>query len=76
MPSVADLFVVLYDAIMAGTAGHGRNGFYFGESSESSLYDVVKAIGDALVALGKCDNPEPTTFSEAEINKYFGVGVL
>jgi hypothetical protein len=71
---VADLYVKLYDAILADEAvDHGRNGYYFGASGEHSLYDVGKAIGEALVALGKSKSPEPTTFSQAELDKYFGV---
>ncbi|KAJ7136659.1 NAD-binding protein [Mycena epipterygia] len=70
---LADLYVNLYDAIVADSgAGHGRNGFYFGASGEHSLYDVGKAIGAALVALGKSESAEPTTFSPAELDKYFG----
>lgn len=73
--AVSHLYTTLYDAIVADTAGHGRNGFYFGASGEHSLYDVGKAIGQALVALGKGDNPEPTTFSQAELDKYYKVRI-
>jgi len=70
---VADLYVVLYDSIVANPAtGHGREGIYFGVSGEHTLYDVGKAIGETLVAIGKSDNPEPTTFTKEEIDKYFG----
>lgn len=73
---VADLYLVLFDAIRKDpTTGHGREGFYFGENGEHSLYEVGKAIGEALVALGKSDNPEPTTFSKEEIDKYFRVSI-
>ncbi|KAF8199609.1 hypothetical protein BJ912DRAFT_1139672 [Pholiota molesta] len=69
---VADLYLVLFDAIRKDpTTGHGREGYYFGENGEHSLYEVGKAIGEALVALGKSDNPEPTTFTKEEIDKYF-----
>lgn len=72
--SVADLYVVLYNSIVANPAtGHGREGIYFGVSGEHTLYDVGKAIGETLVAIGKSDNPEPTTFTKEEIDKYFGV---
>ncbi|KAJ7786956.1 NAD(P)-binding protein [Mycena olivaceomarginata] len=50
----------------------GGNGFYFGASGEHSLYDVGKAIGTALVALGKSQSDEPTTFTQADLDKYFG----
>ncbi|KAF8968166.1 hypothetical protein BDZ97DRAFT_1801302 [Flammula alnicola] len=69
---VADLYVVLYNSIQKDpTTGHGREGIYFGESGEHTLYEVGKAIGEALVELGKSDNPEPSTFSKEEIDKYF-----
>ncbi|KAJ7174952.1 NAD-binding protein, partial [Mycena crocata] len=68
---LSHLYTTLYDAVVADTAGHGRNGFYFGASGEHSLYDVGKGIGEALVALGKSDSAEPTTFSQAELDKYF-----
>ncbi|KAK7044380.1 hypothetical protein R3P38DRAFT_3388776 [Favolaschia claudopus] len=70
---LADLYATLYDQVVAdASTGHGWNGFYFGANGEHSLYDVGKGIGSALVALGKTDNPEPTTFSQAELDKYFG----
>jgi hypothetical protein len=71
---VADLYTTLYDKIISDAdTGHGRNGFYFGANGEHSLYDVGKAIGKALVALGKSQSDEPTTFTQAELDKYFGV---
>ena len=71
---VADLYVVLYDSIITNPAtGHGREGIYFGVNGEHNLYDVGKAIGDALYAIGKTDNPEPTTLTKEEIDKYFQV---
>lgn len=71
---VADLYIVLYDSIITNPAtGHGREGFYFGENGEHTLYDVGKAIGEALVAIGKTDNPEPTTLTKEEIDRYFQV---
>ncbi|KAJ7452814.1 NAD(P)-binding protein [Mycena latifolia] len=75
---LADLYVKLYDAIVADEAtGHGRNGYYFGANEEHSLYDVAKGIGAALVALGKSTSPEPTTFTQAELDKYFqGYAIL
>ncbi|KAF7336223.1 hypothetical protein MVEN_02170100 [Mycena venus] len=70
---LADLYTTLYDKIVSDAdTGHGRNGFYFGASGEHSLYDVSKAIGTALVALGKSESEEPTTFTQADLDKYFG----
>ncbi|KAF7344096.1 NAD-P-binding protein [Mycena venus] len=69
---LADLYITLYDKIVADPdTGHGRNGFYFGESGEHSLYAVSKEIGTALVALKKSDSAEPMTFTQADLNKYF-----
>ncbi|KAJ7315727.1 NAD(P)-binding protein [Mycena albidolilacea] len=70
---LADLYTTLYDKIISDAdTGHGRNGFYFGASGEHSLYDVGKAIGKALVALGKSQSDQPITFTQAELDKYFG----
>ncbi|KAJ7020344.1 NAD(P)-binding protein [Mycena alexandri] len=74
---LADLYTILYDNIVENPdLGHGWNGFYFGANGEHSLLDVGKAIGEALVATGKSDNPEPTTFSQEELDKYFGGSYL
>ena len=71
---MADLYIVLYDSIFANpSTGHVREGFYFGENGEHNLYEVGKAIGEALVALGITDNPEPTTLTKEEVDKYFQV---
>ena len=72
-PTVADLYIVLFDSILANPkTGHGHNGYYFGENGEHSLYDVGKAIGEALHSYGIGD-AVPTTFTEEELQKYFGV---
>jgi len=70
---VADLYIVLYDAIKnnPSAVGHGREGFYFGENGEHKLYDVSQAIAVALVEQGRGKSAEPTTFTKEEINKYF-----
>ncbi|KAJ7255790.1 hypothetical protein B0H12DRAFT_1112886 [Mycena haematopus] len=70
---LTELYITLYDKIIADAdTGHGRNGFYFGANGEHSLYDVGKAIGEALVTLGRSESPEPTTFTQADLDKYFG----
>ncbi|KAF7334916.1 hypothetical protein MVEN_02241300 [Mycena venus] len=69
---LADLYITVYDKIVADPdTGHGRNGFYFGESGKHLLYAVSKEIGTALVALKKSDSAEPTMFTQADLNKYF-----
>ncbi|KNZ81922.1 hypothetical protein J132_10201, partial [Termitomyces sp. J132] len=74
---VADLYIVLYDSIKNNPAtGHGREGFYFGENGEHTLYQIGKAISEALVEIGRGNSPEPTTFSKEEVQKYFGSNYL
>ncbi|ESK83754.1 NAD-P-binding protein [Moniliophthora roreri MCA 2997] len=70
---LTDLYSLLYDAILNNPdkIGHGREGYYFGASGEHKLYDISKAIGDAMVELGLSDDAEPTTFTDEDINKYF-----
>jgi len=70
---IADLYIVLFDVIRSNpdAAGHGREGFYFGENGEHTLYQVGKTIGEDLVALGRATNPEPSTFTDEEIKLYF-----
>ncbi|KAF7318825.1 hypothetical protein HMN09_00217800 [Mycena chlorophos] len=68
---LGDLYSLLWDGIAGDpTLGHGRAGYFFGASGEHSLYQVGKAIGEAMVALGKTDNAEPTTFTKEELDKY------
>ena len=74
---------MLYDAILDGRAGHGRDGLYFGENGEYELRAVSERIGEALVALGvsTADERAPTPFDEAEyarpenrlVRPHFGV---
>jgi len=70
---IADLFIVLFNAIRADPdeVGHGREGYYFGENGEHVLYDISKEVGRAMVACGKSSSDEPTTFTKEEIDKYF-----
>ncbi|KAF4613992.1 hypothetical protein D9613_007778 [Agrocybe pediades] len=70
---IAQLYIVLFDSIRKNpTTGHGREGFYFGETGEHTMQEVGKAIQDALIALGKAktNDTEPSTFTQEEIDKY------
>ena len=70
-----DAFAVLYDAIVEGTnpaLGHGREGYYFASNGEVSAYDIGKAIGSVLFKLEKVKSPEPTKFTQEELDKFFG----
>ncbi|KAF9469323.1 NAD-binding protein [Collybia nuda] len=72
---IADLYIILYDAIVANPdgPGHGRSGLYFGENGEHSLYEVGRAVSQALMATDclKGESAEPTTFTKEEIALYF-----
>ena len=66
--------MVLFDAIVRSpdSTGHGWEGFYFGESGEHSWYQISKAIGEEFVDLGISTDPEPTSFTIEDFEKYFG----
>ena len=70
---VSDLYIVLFDKIRTDPEGtpHGREGYYFGASGEHLMYDVCKAVAEVLVERGKGKSPEPTTFSQGDLDKYF-----
>ncbi|KAI0701894.1 NAD(P)-binding protein [Cerioporus squamosus] len=70
----ADLYITLFDAIVRDPSGvgHGWNGFYLVENGEHSWYQIGKAIGHTLVKLGLSNDPEPTSFTNEELVKYFG----
>ena len=68
---MADIYITLLNAILdKKDPGHGREGYYFGENDEHTLYDIGKAIAEALVARGLADSLEPTSFTKAEIDNY------
>ena len=73
--TVADLYVLLFNHVLEKPEDtpHGREGFFFGASDEHTFYEIGKAIGEALVAIGKSDNPEPSSFTKEEIQKYMSV---
>jgi hypothetical protein len=64
------LYIILYDAIVSDpSTAHGREGFYFGENGEYTLYEACKAISEAMLARGKGQTLEPTPFTEEEYKK-------
>ena len=70
----ADFYILLLDAILANPdkVGHGWEGIYFEESGEHSWYQMSRAIGEAMVALGLATDAEPTSLTPEELVKYFG----
>lgn len=78
MLSVADLYIILYDAIQTrpDSTGHGREGLYFGASDEHRQYDLSRELAVALVEIGRGASAEPTSFTEDEAKKYFPVRAI
>lgn len=69
--AVADLYIILYDAIVAGGSSapaHGREGYYFGENGHYLTYDLCKAVAVELAARG-IGHDTPTAFTEEEYKK-------
>ena len=64
--------MVVLRAALSGAAPHGREGHYFAAGGEYRLLDAAKAYTGALYKLGKSKTPDPTTYSQEEIDKYFG----
>lgn len=52
--------------------GHGEEGYYYGENGEHTWYSISRAIGEALVSFGISKDPEPTSFTDDELIKYYG----
>jgi len=74
---VANLYINIFDAVSSNHSPcHGREGYYFGENGEHTLYDLAKQIGYILVKFNKSTFRDPTTFTQDEIVKYFGVGPI
>ncbi|KZV69699.1 NAD(P)-binding protein [Peniophora sp. CONT] len=69
---LAEMYMIILRAAIAGTAPHGREGHYFGASGQYRLLDAAKAYTAVLYKLGKSKTPEPTTYTKEEIDRYFG----
>lgn len=65
----------MYDALLEGRAGHGREGLYFGENGHHTLKDVGAKIEEALYDLGVSDMPEPSPFTEEDYKQFAAVRV-
>ncbi|RPD68447.1 NAD(P)-binding protein [Lentinus tigrinus ALCF2SS1-7] len=73
-----ELFYLLFDKALTDPAklGHGREGYYFAENGEHSLYALCKAVGTALVEAGRAENAEPTELTAEERATIFGGDVM
>ncbi|KAI0833292.1 NAD-P-binding protein [Trametes gibbosa] len=63
---------ILERALADDDIGHGREGFYFGENGEHTMYDVAQAMGLALQNMGLANTAAPSSFTRDELDKYFG----
>jgi hypothetical protein len=71
---VAEMYQILFDATLSDpNVPHGREGYYFAENGEYRLSDLAKTYSQVLYDLGKGKSPEPTSFTDEEAQKYFGV---
>ncbi|KIO01034.1 hypothetical protein M404DRAFT_150977, partial [Pisolithus tinctorius Marx 270] len=66
---IADLYIVVYENALSGKAGHGREGFYFGENEEHKLCDLSKVVAQELYHIGRGKSPEPTPFIEEDYKR-------
>ncbi|KAI0740929.1 hypothetical protein C8Q76DRAFT_791308 [Earliella scabrosa] len=71
---MAELYYLLFDAALFNPSkiGHGPEGYFFAENGEHSLHALARAVGDALVAVGRATEAEPNEFTPEERLKYFG----
>jgi hypothetical protein len=71
---LADLYVLLFNALMSGSTktGHGWDGFYFAENGSFQFKEASHSIGNALVSHGKVKTGDATAFTEEELGKYWG----
>lgn len=71
---IATLYITVFDAAMKGPggAGHGREGFYFGANGEHRVGRISEIIAELLYEMKVGKSPEPTVFTEEELQKYFG----
>ena len=74
----ADAYIRILDAALRDTEGigHGRDGIYFLESGEYELWELAKAISEALVALGVAKSVEPSGLTAKELEAFPPVSVL
>ncbi|VDB86894.1 unnamed protein product [Peniophora sp. CBMAI 1063] len=69
---LADLYIRLLNAAVAGTVPHGRDGQYIGENGVYRLKDTAAAYTRALHAAGRSRTAEPESFTKGDIDRFFG----
>ena len=69
---LADLYLRLLNAAIAGTASHGRDGLYIGENGTYRLKDSAAAYTRVLHAAEYSRTAVPESFTRDDIEKFFG----
>ncbi|KAG1730246.1 uncharacterized protein EDB91DRAFT_1157511 [Suillus paluster] len=71
---VATLYISVFDAAMKGQneTGHGSEGYYFGENGEYRMGEISEVLAKLLYEMKRGESPEPTVFTDEEVQKYFG----
>jgi len=69
------MFYRLFEAVSKDAEGtaHGREGYYFANEGDFTMYDYTAAIGEVLKELGNITDATPKPFTEAESDEYFTV---
>lgn len=69
--------MTVYDRITQpnNTVPHGHEGYFVGENGTYAWYDLCKEIAKVLHEKGVGKSPEPTSFTEEELAKFFGSAV-
>jgi len=69
---VASHFALVYTAALSGGAPHGEKGYFLCTAGEYRLVEAALAIGETMLKNGWTKNAEPTSFTEEELDKYYG----
>ncbi|KAG7096106.1 hypothetical protein E1B28_006782 [Marasmius oreades] len=69
---LADLYVLLFNAVLTKDISHGKGGYFFANADEHEYCDLYNRISQVLFELGKIRNPVPTSFSKEEAKEHFG----
>lgn len=69
---LGDFFALLLQKALEGKASVGKEGFYFCESGEHQLKDVVAKVGEVLYKRKLISQAEPVQWTTEEVNEHLG----
>jgi len=69
---LADLYILLLQKSLDGKASTGKDGWYFCESGEHYLKDVVAKIGEEMFKRKAIKQAEPVEFTPDQVEEYLG----